>query len=257
MLSNKLPKISIITPSYNQARLIGKTIQSVLSQNYPNLEYILMDGGSTDGTLNILKRYKDRLIWFSQKDKGQSDAINKGIKKATGEIIGYLNSDDLLCENALFHIAEFYQNNPDYFWVTGRCQVIDERGDKIRSLVTLYKNFWLRFLRFPVSLFFINYISQPATFWRREVVNKIGYFDKSLYYVMDYDYWLRLSKIYKLGFIDKYLASFRIHKKSKSLKDPKAMLDEGYLVARRYGSSLFVFLHRLHDILTLLIYKLL
>jgi len=251
-----LPRISIITPSYNQAQFIEKTVLSVVSQNYPNLEYIVMDGGSNDGTLEILKKYKGKLLWFSQKDEGQSDAINNAMKKAKGEILGYLNSDDLLQPESLHEVAEYFQEYPKISWVTGRCYMIDDKGELTRSCITSYKNFWLKYCRTRNALAILNFISQPATFWRREVVDKIGFFDRSLYYAMDYDYWLRLSKIYRLGFIDKHLASFRIHKVSKSRKNVKGLFSEGYQVAGRYINSPLIFLHKLHDILSILTYKL-
>lgn len=216
-----------------------------------------MDGGSTDGTQKILKKYSDKIIWFSEKDEGQSAAINKGLKMATGDIVGYLNSDDILLPGSLNMVANHFMNSPEIYWVTGKCNVIDDKGKKYRSFITVYKNFWLKFLRNYTSLLIVNYISQPATFWRREALLNIGNFDKSLHYAMDYDYWLRLGKIYRLGFIDKYLTSYRMHSKSKSQTNIEGLFDEGYYVAKRYCGFPLSFIHRIHDKIAIPIYRIL
>ncbi len=251
----KHPKVSVITPSYNQAQFIRMTIDSVLSQNYPNLEYIVMDGGSTDGTVEILRSYGKRIKWVSKKDKGQSDAINRGLKMATGEIVSYLNSDDLYQKECLLEVSNFFQKNPQYYFLSGKCDVIDEKGNSIDNFITLYKNFFLKHLSKKDVLSILNYISQPATFWRKEVISKIGFFDTKLNYAMDYDYWLRMIKIYKLGFIDRYLASYRIHRNSKSGANFSGLLAEGYQVSKNQTGVILGSIHRVHDYFTLLGYK--
>ncbi len=127
------PKISIITPSWNQGPFIERTIRSVLEQGYPNLEYIVMDGGSTDGTIDILRKYEGRLTWVSDKDKGQADAINKGITRSTGDIIAYLNSDDIYETGALRKAADHFSAHPDDRWLTGQCRIIDVRTGRFAS----------------------------------------------------------------------------------------------------------------------------
>lgn len=255
MKKNPLPKISVITPSFNQGNFIAETIDSVLSQGYKNLEYWIIDGGSTDDTISVLKRYGKKIQWMSKKDKGQTDAINKGMEKVSGDIVTYLNSDDILLPGSIEKIADFFSVNPDIFWITGKCKIIDEKGNEIRKLVTLYKNFWLKYSRNPIFLSILNFISQPATFWRAEVIKSVGLFDASLYYTMDYDYWLRMSRIYKLGFIDDYLASFRFHDKSKSSKNVKKLIEEGYKVVKGHDKGMLPTIHRLHDIFTLTAYS--
>lgn len=255
-MPKKLPKISIVTPTLNQADFIEQSIKSVLSQNYPNLEYIVIDGGSSDGTHAILKKYNDKLTWISGKDKGQSDAINKGLKLAKGEIVSYLNSDDVLEYGALFKTAEFFTQNPDIFWVTGKCRIIDSKGAKQRNFVTGYKNFCLRFLRLRNALLVLNFISQPATFWRREVVDEIGLFDDSYRFSMDYDYWLRIFRKYRLGFMDDYLASFRVHEGSKGNRNLSGQLNESYRIAAKFTSlKLLLTLHGWHDIISSYLYR--
>lgn len=258
---NLLPKISIITPSFNQGQYIEQTIKSVLLQDYPNLEYIVMDGGSTDGTVEILKRYNDKIKWFSEKDKGQSEAINKGLKMTTGEILAYLNSDDIYLPDTLDKVARFFGQNRNINWLTGKCRIIDEKGKETRSLISVWKNLWLknRFLRDKAkqTLIVLNFISQPATFWKRKIMEKVGFFDKGLDLAMDYDFWLKLIRQGKLGFIDEELACFRIQKSSKGARKFASQTREGYKIAKRNTRSKnLLMIRRAHDFLAVNVYKL-
>ncbi len=261
-MTKKLPKISIITPALNQYKFIERTIKSVLSQNYPNLEYIIIDGGSTDGTIDILKKYQKKLQWYSQKDKGQTDALNRGLRLSTGQFITYLNSDDIYLPDALSKVAQHFIKHPESVWLTGKCRIINETGNYIRSLTTIWKNFWLKNLQSHKNrLFFLsilNYISQPATFWSREAFNKIGKFDENLRYTMDYDYWFRLMGLSNFYFMDDYLAAFRIHKESKGVKYTNEQFSEGYQVATRYNTKIISkSLRQLHNFITVVLYRLL
>ncbi len=231
------PKISVITPSYNQGRFIERTIRSVLDQNYPNLEYIVMDGGSQDGTLDILKKYEERLTWVSEKDKGQADAINKGIIRSSGDIIAYLNSDDLYEPGALHRVAEHFRTHPETMWLTGKCRIIDEKDREIRRPITAYKNFLLRHYSYPLLLV-TNPVSQPATFWRRKLIDEIGLFDRNEHYVMDYDYWLRIGKMYPLLAVDDALAEFRVYTSSKTSSAFLKSFRQELEAAKRHSSSL-------------------
>lgn len=252
----RLPKISLITPTFNQSQFIYQTIQSVLTQQYPNLEYIIMDGGSTDGTLKILNKYNKDLKWFSEKDRGQSHALNKALKMVSGDIIGYVNSDDCLLPGSLNKIADFFVKSDNAYWVTGKCRIIDENEHEVRKIVTAYKNIFLKYFRNMNTNLVVQFISQPATFWRRSVLEKIGYFDEKLYYDMDYDYWLRMWQKYKLYFIDSYLASYRIHKDSKAMMSPIKQFEIEYFLSSKYTSNkLILSLHRVHQCLSLLGYK--
>jgi glycosyltransferase involved in cell wall biosynthesis len=242
---NDLPKISIITPSLNQFEFIERTIESVLSQDYPNLEYIVMDGGSTDGTVEILKKYGKKIVWRSEMDKGQGDAINKGLKLAKGEILAYLNSDDSYFPGALKSAAEFFIKNPQVMWVFGKCRIIDEKDKEIRASITAYKNFWLRRYHYK-TLLVLNYISQPAVFWRRKAYREIGEFDSKEYWELDYDYWLRLGKKYSPGFIDQNLANFRVHEKAKTSIGIKHFLEEVEVAKRYTKNPILIGLHYLN-----------
>ena len=249
-----LPKISVITPSFNQASFIEETVQSVLEQNYPNLEYLIMDGGSTDGTLDILKKYEGSLRWISRKDRGQSDALNQGFRLATGEVLAFLNSDDRYERGALLRVGEFFADHPDVHWVTGKCRVIDSHGLEIRRGVTAYKNFWLKFGNYKVLLI-LDYISQPATFWRRTVIEKIGLFDENEHLAMDYDYSLRVGQYFTLSLIDEYLAAFRVHPASKSTKILEHF-ESDLFIANKYTRSRWIrYLHRQHNAWIVAIYK--
>lgn len=253
-MSLELPKISIITPSYNQADFIEETILSVLEQGYPRLEYFVMDGGSNDGTVDILKKYGKHIQWISQKDRGQSDAINRGFRRASGEILAYINSDDRYEPGALLAVGEYLREHPQAFWVTGKCRNIDPQGHEVRKLVREYKNFWLSLRSYKILLV-IDYISQPATFWRRLVIDQIGFFDESLHFTMDYDYSLRVGRLFKLWVVDSYLASFRIQPGSKSRRF-RDHFNADLETARRYTNSKLVYdLHRLHNAMIVCIYN--
>jgi len=250
-----LPRISVITPTLNQGGFIEQTINSVLGQNYPDLEYIIMDGASRDNTLEILRKYGGRLLWISEPDRGQSHAINKGLRMATGEITAFLNSDDLYEPGALLKVGKFFATHPEADWLTGRCRTIDPKGQEIRKAITLYKNAWLKLRSYHVLLV-LNYISQPATFWRRKVVDTVGGFDESLRYAMDYDYWLRVVRSFNLWVLNDYLASFRVHPSSKAGSSANAQFDSEFQIARRYITSpLLVGLHAVHVALTVKVYR--
>jgi len=251
------PKISIITPSLNQGDFIEQTILSVLSQDYPNLEYLVMDGGSSDTTLGILKKYAAKVTWISEADQGQTDAINKGLRRATGAIVGYLNADDLLLPGTLKKIAQAFINHPKSCWVTGKCRIVDEENNEIRRPITVYKNMLLGLHSFTLLLM-TKYVSQPATFWRRESLESIGYLDENLRYVMDYEYWLRLYSKSPPVFLSEYLAAFKIHQSSKttSTGHRDIYVDEEKIVVGRYVRSRFqMFLHNAHRLLMTFAYS--
>jgi len=244
-------KISIITPSFNQAEFIERTILSVLDQNYPDLEYIVMDGGSTDGTVEILKKYADKIIWRSEKDNGQSDAINKGLRMATGEIAAYLNSDDTYAPGTFEKVAKFFENPPagglEKKWVYGKCKIINTKNREIRKPLTAYKNLLLKNYSYP-KLLSENFISQPATFWKREIHSELGFFNENEHYCMDYEFWLRLGQKYPAGVISDYLANFRYYANSKSGGVNKKQFQDELRLAKKYGNGhpLSIFLHKLN-----------
>src|SRR5262245_50801046 len=213
------PRITVITPSFNQAAYLEQTISSVLDQGYPNLEYIIIDGGSTDDSVEVIRKFEDRIAyWVSEKDRGQAHAINKGMERATGDIIAYLNSDDYYLEGSLARVAEHFSRHPAVDLVHGRCRVVDERGLKIdertgsitryEEILDLWDVWWNR----------RNFV-QPEVFWTRRIADKIGPFREDLFWVMDYDYWLRiLQAVGRVSFIDAELAAFRLQPHQKSMQ---------------------------------------
>lgn len=226
--NGNLPKISIITPSFNQGQFIERTIKSVLNQKYPNLEYIIVDGGSTDGTLKILNKYSSKLRWVSEKDNGQTDAINKGIRMSTGNILAYLNSDDVYEPGALQIIADYFMNNPEAMLVYGKGRHIDKNDKYIEDYPSKPTDY--------LGLHPTCSICQPTAFWRKELIEEVGYFDTKLKYAMDYDYWIRVSIKYPLNYIYKYLGSTRFYKETKTSGQRPKVHREIIDVQKRYYS---------------------
>jgi glycosyltransferase involved in cell wall biosynthesis len=208
-------KISIVIPSYNMGGFIEDTIKSVIEQDYPDYECIVMDGGSTDNTIDILKKYQPKIIWKSEKDKGQSDAINKGLRQATGEIVTYINADDMYEAGCFQKIADFIRKNPDTQWLYGKSRIVNDKNIEIRRSITRYKSIWQRSYSYN-KLLVMDFLSQPAVFWRQEMNQELGYFDINDHLSMEYDFWLRLGSKYRPGYINDYLARFRIHPSSKT-----------------------------------------
>ncbi|GEO11239.1 glycosyltransferase family 2 protein [Segetibacter aerophilus] len=204
-------KISVITPSFNQGKYIEETILSVINQGYSNLEYIIIDGGSTDNTIEIIKKYENKIsYWVSEKDSGQSEAINKGFKIATGDILCWLNSDDIFLSNALNIVSSFFINNKEYQVVNGYLVIIDQFSNILDNLVTLRQKEW--YARRGVY-----YVSQPSMFWRKEVLQKVGFLRNDFQASMDREFLIRIfQNNIRIGQIKKLLAGFRVHDTSKS-----------------------------------------
>jgi glycosyltransferase involved in cell wall biosynthesis len=206
-----LPRITIITPSFNQAQYLPETIESILNQNYPNLEYTIIDGGSTDGSIDVIKRYERHLAyWVSEKDSGQSEAINKGFKKATGELFAWVNSDDVLFPGCLRQIAEYYVKSSKPDIITGNVIYIDGEG-KIR-----------RFVRVPPQGRFFFYrgiwhVGSPVVFFRSALFREVGGLNLQYHLCMDLDLWVRMMNANaRVAHIKEYMIGFRWHGLSKS-----------------------------------------
>jgi len=243
---NQSVKLSVITPSFNQSDFIGRTIMSVLSQETDaEFEYIIIDGASTDGTIEILKQFTDKLTWVSSPDDGQADAVNKGIDEAHGEIIGWLNSDDVYLPETLKKAICYFDEHPECQWLYGLCNIIDDNDREVRRWLTKYKNVRIRRFHFN-KLLLENCISQPAVFFRKSAFYTAGKLDTKLPYAMDYDLWLRLAKLYQPGMIRDYLASFRVHRQSKSMTNSRQQFIEQYKIHKKYDQrKSYLFLHRM------------
>lgn len=227
------PLVTIVTPSYNQGKFIRHTIDSVLSQSYPNIEYIVMDGGSTDDTLDILKSYGNRIRWFSEKDRGQSHAINKGFQMAKGEIVAWLNSDDMYEPNAVQTAVSFMQAHPDISLVYGKGYIIDENNQKLKEF------FYAQPFDLWVLAYYWDFILQPTTFFRREPLERFGYLKEKLNWVMDWDLWLQYGLYEKVGYIEEFLACTREYGETKTSTGGLRRLWEIYKLLRRYGTRKF------------------
>ena len=230
------PLVSIVTPSYNQAPFLEETIRSVLDQDYPDLEYIIVDGGSTDGSLEIINRYTDRLAWWvSEPDRGQTDAINKGFQGAHGDILAWLNSDDTYLPQALSRAVSYLQAQPDIAMVYGDANLIDESGNVIGKFPARQTNY--RRLRRGYV-----HIPQQAAFFRADLWRKVGPLDPSFYFAMDYDLWVRLARIAPLQHVPESWANFRLHEAGKSIVADERCWPEMLRVHYRDGGSWFSWL---------------
>jgi hypothetical protein len=216
----RLPWVSVVTPSYNQGQFIEETIRSVLLQGYPKLEYIIMDGGSTDQSVEIIRKYEKWLAyWVSERDDGQADAINKGFSHATGEICAYLNSDDVFLPLALRNAASFFDKDSEATLVYGDCQIID--GSSRINDRWVAPEFDLH------ELLFRCYVAQPATFWRQSKLSTVGPFNAGMHFAFDYEMWLRLAAAgKKLSQAPLLLAQHRKVEGTKTVSQPEAFTAE-------------------------------
>jgi glycosyltransferase involved in cell wall biosynthesis len=225
-LTDGRPLVSIVTPSFNQGRFIRDTLESVLSQSYPRIEYLVMDGGSTDETVEILRQYGDRLTWISEPDRGQAHAINKGWRRAGGTIVAYLNSDDTYLPGAVERAVACLEEHPEAGLVYGEGFHVDEQGKIIE--------------RYPTEPFSrprleeTCFICQPTVFIRRELVERVGYLDESLQYSLDYDLWIRAARVAPFAFTPQYLATSRLHADTKTLGQRVPVHAETLKMVRRH-----------------------
>ncbi len=203
-------KLSIVTPSYQQGQFIERTIQSVLNQNYPHLEYLVFDGGSQDETVDVLKKYATNVQWVSEKDKGQADAVNKGILASSGDILGWLNSDDVYYPDAFAKVMDFFENNPHVDIVYGLADHIGLDDKPFEEYPTEAFNF--------ERLKDVCFICQPTVFFRKRLFEQHGLLREDLNYCMDYELWLRLAKQgVQFGFINEKLAGSRFYQDTKTM----------------------------------------
>jgi glycosyltransferase involved in cell wall biosynthesis len=209
MQSSEL-KVSIITPSFNQGQFIGRTLKSVANQKGAAIEHVVFDGGSSDCTVDVLRDFSPTVKWVSEKDSGQGNAVNKGIRATDGDIIGWLNSDDIYYPDAIAHVVTFFEKNPEIDVVYGQADHIDVYDSPFEPYPTEPWNF--------ERLHDVCFICQPALFFRRRVAEQYGLLDESLHYCMDYEYWLRLGKAgVRFAYIEEKLAGSRLYADNKTL----------------------------------------
>jgi glycosyltransferase involved in cell wall biosynthesis len=229
----ELPLVSVVTPSYNQGRFIAATIESVLSQDYSNIEYIVVDGASNDDTAEVVARYGDRLRFVSEPDRGQSDAINKGFRMARGEIVAWLNSDDVFLPGAVSAAVAALTDRPDAGAVYGEGYQMDEAGNiTSRFAVTQEFNLW-RLLNLS------DYILQQSVFFRRRVFDEIGFLDESLHYGMDWEILMRIGLHYPIQYIPHEMGAIREYPSAKSFSGGSARARELAAIMRRHTGKHF------------------
>jgi glycosyltransferase involved in cell wall biosynthesis len=201
--------ISIITPSFNQANYLEATIESVLSQDYPRIEYIVIDGASTDGSVEIIKKYENRLaFWVSEKDHGQADAINKGLARAKGDIVAWLNSDDYYLPHAISSAVKVFEDNPDVIIVYGNMLAVDEHGKTVNVLK--YRQLSLE------DLLCFQIIGQPSVFFRREAFERTGGLDTTFHFLLDHHLWIRIAQQGKILHVPQTWSAARYHAEAKN-----------------------------------------
>ena len=223
--------VSIVTPSYNQAEYLEETIQSVLSQDYPHLEYLIVDGGSTDGSLEVIQKYASRLAWWvSEPDRGQTDAINKGFQHARGQVLAWLNSDDTYLPGAVSQAVEALEADPRLGLVYGDANLVDEGGGVLGRFPARQVD--LRSLRRGSV-----HIPQQAAFFRGDLWRQVGPLDPSFYFAMDYDLWVRLARVSELRYIPRTWANFRLHGGGKTVVSDDRCWPEMLRVHYRDGGS--------------------
>jgi glycosyltransferase involved in cell wall biosynthesis len=226
-------KVTIITPSFNQVDYLEATIQSVLAQTYPNIEYFVIDGGSTDGSVDVIRAYQHELSgWVSEKDRGQTDAINKGFNMATGEIIAWLNSDDTYYPDAVEKAVAFLNSHPNVGLVYGDANYIDQQGQVIG--------------RFPAAQTSLHqlrrgyvHIPQQASFFRKALWDRVGPLDPDFYFAMDYDLWVRLAAVSEIRYVNQTWANFRLHQDAKTISADDRCWPEMLKVHYRNGGKWF------------------
>jgi glycosyltransferase involved in cell wall biosynthesis len=241
----KRPLVSIVTPSYNQAKFLEETIQSVLNQDYEKIQYIIIDGKSTDGSIPIIKRYEHKLYkWISEKDKGQTDAINKGFALAEGEVLGWLNSDDTYFPSAISDAVQILCENPAVGLVYGEANFINDSSEVVGKFPAAQTS--LRRLRRGYV-----HIPQQAAFFRKSLWDKVGPLDPEFFFAMDYDLWVRLASEAEIKYVPRLWGNFRLHSDAKTITADDQCWPEMLRVHFRDGGSWFspiVFKHCLRKI---------
>lgn len=235
----KWPRITVVTPSYNQARFLRATLKSIHDQKYPNLEHIVMDGGSTDGSVEIIQEFENHIAyWVSERDKGQTDALIKGFSRATGEILAWLNSDDLYEPQTLWEVADVFTRYPEVQFIYGDALWIDTEGKVLKPKKEIPFNWF-------IWLYDHNYIPQPSAFWRRELYEAVGGLDPRFDLAMDADLWARFAERTKPVHIRRIWSRMRLYPEQKNQRLRALSNQEDEIIRKRYIVDGFPFQRRL------------
>lgn len=227
------PRISVVTPSLNQGEFLEQTILSVLEQDYNNLEYIIIDGGSKDNSVEIIRKYEKYLAyWISEKDNGQAEAIDKGFRHSTGEVLAWLNSDDQYCPGALNVVGQYFDQNPEVDLLYGDYYLLRRNGTyKLKKKIDF---------DYMVALYCYLMIPQPSAFWRSTLYNDVGGLDITLSYSMDYDLFLRMARHGCVKHLKLPLSVFRLHTQSKSVANSDRFAEENYRIQKKHIPETFL-----------------
>ncbi len=218
-----MPFLSIITPSFQQAKFLEQTIKSVITQPFDNFEYIMVDGGSDDGSVEIIKKYERHLAWWvSEKDEGQGDAINKGLDRAKGEVVGWINSDDFYLPDTFKKVADVFQQEPGLGLLYGDVLAVDEKS-QVFNLMRSGVYGLLDLMKFKI-------INQPAVFFRRRLIEEAGNLDPSYRYLLDHHLWLRIANIAKIRHLPEFLAAGRYHSEAKNIAEAGSFGEEAFRI---------------------------
>ena len=264
------PKISIITPVYNRVGMIEQTIQSVLGQNYPNLEYIIIDGGSTDGTVDIIRKYADELVrgerlevkgsengnadvyalrWLSEPDQGMYHAIMKGMAMATGEVVAWINSDDMYHTNALHIVGQIFAQLPEVEWLTGTPTLYDAEGLCVKTFPTQYWS-WERFKRGD-----FRWLQQESTFFRKSLFNRVRGLNLQYRLAADFELWCKMFQVARLYSVNTILGGFRQHGEQLSIEGHNRYETEVKAICQTYGMRNNIHCHRWNNLQNYLMKK--
>lgn len=224
------PLVTVITPSWNSVEFIERTIRAIVNQTYKNIEFIVVDGGSTDGTVDVIKRYAGEISWWvSEKDEGMYHAINKGMARASGDIVAYLNSDDIYYPDTIAQVVASFSEHPEADLIYGDLDLIDAK-DKV-----LYNQKYPDFLAKHFANANYSMIGQPASFWKSNLLKKIGFFDENFKMAADFDFFVRAGAAGKMLHVNKTLAAFRVHEKSLTSRQLQLNFAEINLMREKHG----------------------
>lgn len=256
----ELPQISIVIPVLNMEKTIGRTIGSVAKQKYPDFELIIQDGGSKDKTVDIIKKYARKypriISWKSEKDRGQFEALERGFRKAKGEILSFINGDDYYQKDTLQKVGKAFWENKKTMWVAGRGIVVDEKGHEIAHWVTLYKNILLRLNNYKLLLL-VNYMMQPSVFFTRKAYKKYGPITGDKIHIREFDLWYKLGKIKMPVVINECLSNYSVFPGVGSALYYDTIRRDDYKITKKYTKNWFILtLRYFHNWARVIVYKL-